>query len=277
MSALPRPRCDRACHVLAVLLVAAGAARGLEDTVRVEAVALLAEQTEAALQCGDQPSVWLPLLGQRKGWPVTAVDSKTITVLIEKNPFPLAGHFEFKEGATLKVGKETLEVAKVLTERQKVEERLNGIPDIDYVTTTVGTQGSANPLRGASLAAAATLVLSAGAARARIVSPDFPRRRRRRSRGRSDGRQFAPADVLGNPFHVSEGPAEEHPVALAEMAVAAGARTDRPVRLRASPPAVFQVLAVAAFGGKVGLQGREFLEARAADKVGERRFRKVPD
>jgi multidrug efflux pump subunit AcrB len=32
----------------------------------------------------------------------------------------------------------------------KVEERLNGIPDIDYVTTTVGTQGSANPLRGGS-------------------------------------------------------------------------------------------------------------------------------
>jgi len=89
MSALLRPRCDRACHVLAVLLVAAGAARGLEDTVRVEAVALLAEQTEAALQCGDQPSVWLPLLGQRKGWPVTAVDSKTITVLIEKNPYPV--------------------------------------------------------------------------------------------------------------------------------------------------------------------------------------------
>ena len=45
----------------------------------------------AALQCGDQPSVWLPLPGQRKCWPVTAGDSKTVTVLIEKNPYPATG------------------------------------------------------------------------------------------------------------------------------------------------------------------------------------------
>lgn len=89
MTAWLRPRRDRAYQVLAALMLAAGAARGLEDAVRAEAVVLLAEQTEAALQCGDQPSVWLPLLGQRKGYPVAAVDSKTITVLIEKNPYPV--------------------------------------------------------------------------------------------------------------------------------------------------------------------------------------------
>ncbi|MCY3018773.1 MAG: hypothetical protein NTW87_07065 [Planctomycetota bacterium] len=89
MLMLKQPMSRRASLALVALFLVAEAARGLEDSARVEAVALLAEQTEAALTAGEQPSVWLTLLGQRKSYAVSAVDSKTITVLIEQNPYPV--------------------------------------------------------------------------------------------------------------------------------------------------------------------------------------------
>jgi hypothetical protein len=74
--------------LLAAALLAAPAC-ALDTADRADAVAFLAEQIDTALTQGEPLSVWVDVLGQRKSYPVAAVDSKTLTVKLGQNLFPL--------------------------------------------------------------------------------------------------------------------------------------------------------------------------------------------
>ncbi|MGD0091312.1 MAG: hypothetical protein ABSE73_15450 [Planctomycetota bacterium] len=75
------------CILLALLLSAP--AYALDNSARADAAAFLTEQLETALAQGEQLSVWVTVLGQRKAYRVAAVDAKSLTVRLEQNLFPL--------------------------------------------------------------------------------------------------------------------------------------------------------------------------------------------
>ena len=73
--------------LLSAVLV--GSASAVDEATRLETAAYLSEQLDAVLQAGEQPAVWLTIFGERKTYHVLAVDSKMLTVDVQKNPFPL--------------------------------------------------------------------------------------------------------------------------------------------------------------------------------------------
>jgi hypothetical protein len=63
--------------------------RALDTADRADAVAFLTEQIDTALTQGEPLAVWVDVLGQRKSYPVAAVDAKALTVKLGQNLFPL--------------------------------------------------------------------------------------------------------------------------------------------------------------------------------------------
>jgi hypothetical protein len=61
----------------------------VDDAKRAEVAAFLADQLDTVLQAGENPMVWLTVLGEKKTYRVLSVDQKSITVEVQKNPFPV--------------------------------------------------------------------------------------------------------------------------------------------------------------------------------------------
>ena len=74
---------------LVLILLAPLNARAVEESTRLETASYLSEQLDTVLQAGEQPPVWLTVLGERKTYKILSCTNTLLTVDVQGNAFPV--------------------------------------------------------------------------------------------------------------------------------------------------------------------------------------------
>ncbi len=77
------------CVILFLTLLAPLTAHAVEESTRLETASYLSEQLDTVLQAGEQPPVWLTVLGERKTYKILSCTDALLTVDVQGNPFPV--------------------------------------------------------------------------------------------------------------------------------------------------------------------------------------------
>ena len=75
---------------VAVLALAALGATAEEQTAPAELLQRLAEHLSDAVKAGEKPKAWVAVFGRKSEVALQSADAKTLTVLVQSNPFPIA-------------------------------------------------------------------------------------------------------------------------------------------------------------------------------------------